>query len=109
MPGDSQIRSRDGAIPLRVCGLNKRYLSRARIWRKGSEISAANDVSFEIQAGKTLGLVGSSGSGKSTVARCVSRLERPDAGEIWLGDTNIAPLRSSSDRELSADFPLTVP
>ena|SRR5579864_168440 len=102
MPGDSQIGSRDGAIPLRVCGLNKRYRSRARIWRKGSEISAANGVSFEIQAGKTLGLVGSSGSGKSTVARCVTRLERPDAGEIWLGDTDIAPLRSRELRPFRA-------
>src|SRR5439155_1487210 len=37
-------------------------------------------------------LVGSSGSGKSMVARCVSRLERPDAGQIWVGDTDISRL-----------------
>jgi peptide/nickel transport system ATP-binding protein len=50
------------------------------------------DVDFEIPLGKTLALVGSSGSGKSTVARCVTRLERPDAGEIWLGDTEMSRL-----------------
>lgn len=54
---------------------------------------ALRDVTFEIASGKTLALVGSSGSGKSTVARCVTRLEKPDAGQIWLGETNISQLR----------------
>src|SRR2546422_8492986 len=39
---------------------------------------------------KTLALVGSSGSGKSTVARCVTRVEKPDAGQIWMGGTDIS-------------------
>ncbi|HVO62602.1 MAG TPA: dipeptide/oligopeptide/nickel ABC transporter ATP-binding protein, partial [Terriglobales bacterium] len=50
---------------------------------------------FDIPRGKTLALIGSSGSGKSTVARCVSRIETPDEGEIWIGDTNIARLPPS--------------
>jgi peptide/nickel transport system ATP-binding protein len=78
---------------LRVCGLYKHYVRRSNIWQKRISIEAARGVDFEIAAGKTLALVGSSGSGKSTVARCVARLERPDAGEIWVGGTDISRLR----------------
>ncbi|HUK46050.1 MAG TPA: ATP-binding cassette domain-containing protein [Terriglobales bacterium] len=86
------------AVALRVCGLSKRYWVRDKgLWRR-SALNAACDVSFDIPAGRTLGLVGSSGSGKSTVARCVTRLERPDAGEIWLGETDIARLKAAEIR-----------
>ena len=80
---------------LRVSGLNKSYRRRGVIWHRSDDvIVAASEVEFEIFAGKTLALVGSSGSGKSTVARCVSRLEKPDAGEIWLEGADIAQLDS---------------
>ena len=78
-------------VLLRVCGLSKRYSVRIGAWRKLSHL-AANDVSFEIATGKTMAIVGRSGSGKSTVARCVARLERPDAGEIWIENRDIASL-----------------
>ncbi|HWZ81371.1 MAG TPA: ATP-binding cassette domain-containing protein [Terriglobales bacterium] len=80
---------------LRVCELSKSYRRRGSPWQRGHVIEAASHVTFEIFAGETLALVGMSGSGKSTVARCVSRLERPDAGEIWLNQTDIAQLESS--------------
>jgi len=87
---------------LRVCGLTKHYLRSSGIARKRVPVAAACGVDFEIPEGKTLALVGSSGSGKSTVARCVTRLERPDAGQIWvsgvdisrLGNRELRPLRS---------------
>ncbi|HKW16315.1 MAG TPA: ATP-binding cassette domain-containing protein [Terriglobales bacterium] len=80
------------SVALGVQGLRKSYFVRTALWRKRSAICAAEDISFELLHGKTLALVGSSGSGKSTVARCVARLEKPDAGEIWIGDANIAGL-----------------
>ncbi len=79
---------------LRVCGLTKHYVRRGGVLRKRIPIDAVSQIDFEIPAGKTLALVGSSGSGKSTVARCVTRLETPDAGQVWLGGTDISRLGS---------------
>ncbi len=75
---------------LRVSGLSKSYRRQGIGWQRSDVIVAASVVEFEIFAGQTLALVGSSGSGKSTVARCVTRLEKPDAGQIWLESTDIA-------------------
>ncbi|WP_395105507.1 ATP-binding cassette domain-containing protein [Actinomadura sp. SCN-SB] len=57
------------------------------------------DVSFSVAPGEVLGLVGESGSGKSTVARCVTRLTRPDSGRITLGDRDVL---AASRRDLRA-------
>src|SRR5947207_2163213 len=82
----------ENSLPfMRVCGLAKRY-QRGGILQKHIAIDAVRSVDFEIPAGKTLALVGSSGSGKSTVARCVTRLESPDAGQIWVNGTDISAL-----------------
>ncbi|MGA8153840.1 MAG: ATP-binding cassette domain-containing protein [Terriglobales bacterium] len=81
------------ALPvLRVSGLCKSYRRKGAGWQRNEVIAAANQVGFEILPGQTLALVGSSGSGKSTVARCVTRIEKPDAGQICLEGTDIAQL-----------------
>src|SRR5467141_317233 len=88
--------STDGAITqslLRVKGLCKRY-ARGGLWRKRMPVAAVRCVDFEIPRGRTLALVGESGSGKSTVARCVTRLERPDSGQVLIQGTDIAQLDS---------------
>src|SRR6267378_7473164 len=84
---------------LRVQGLSKRYLAGGR-WHRRVHMAAAIEIDFEIGKGKTLALVGASGSGKSTVARCVTRLEKPDSGQIWLEGTDIAQLDSRDLRPL---------
>src|SRR6266849_1836180 len=89
---------------LRVCGLTKHYVRRSGIWRKRIPIAAVRGVNFEIPPGKTLALVGSSGSGKSTVARCVTRLERPDAGQIWVGGTDISRLGNRDLRPFRSEI-----
>lgn len=51
--------------------------------------NAVNDVSFKLAAGRTLGLVGASGAGKSSIARAILRLLEPDAGKILFDGNNI--------------------
>jgi peptide/nickel transport system ATP-binding protein len=70
----------------------------SKIYREGGflqprrEVRAVQDVTLELRKGESLGIVGESGSGKSTLARCVARLLRPTAGEIWLSEDEISRL-----------------
>ncbi len=50
---------------------------------------AVDDVSFEVHDGKVLSIIGSSGSGKSTVLRCINHLESPDGGKIFIDDEEV--------------------
>lgn len=91
-------------LVLQVRGLSKSY-RRARFgWHDAAEVVAAKNVSFEIGAGETLALVGRSGSGKSTVARCVTGIERPDAGQIHVDGAEIGRLAAGDLRALHSRF-----
>src|SRR5215217_4275899 len=52
--------------------------------RRTGWVQAVDDVSFHINRGETLGLVGESGCGKSTTGRAILQLYRPTAGEVYL-------------------------
>lgn len=67
-------------------------------------VRAVDDVSFEILRGETLGLVGESGCGKSTVGRCLLRLIEPTAGEIDFDGRNVRTLSRSDLRELRREM-----
>lgn len=71
---------------IEVRGLKKYYTS--GLFRK-SITKAVDGVSFEIGKGETVGLVGESGCGKSTVGRCTVRLIEPTYGKIFFNGTNI--------------------
>jgi D-methionine transport system ATP-binding protein len=61
-------------------------------WGRTGNVVALDNVSLEIGAGAALGVVGPAASGKSTLARCVSLQERPDAGVVRLDGLNTATL-----------------
>src|SRR5580765_4683815 len=92
MPTDASSARKHPDALLRVRALGKQYWARRGTFRRRVPLTAARNVTFEIPGGKTLAIVGSSGSGKSTVARCVARLEKPDSGEIRVESTDIAQL-----------------
>lgn len=65
---------------VRVEGISKRFTT-----SRGKVVGAA-DISFEVPTGSFFTLLGPSGCGKTTTMRCIAGLERPDDGEIWIGD-----------------------
>jgi len=58
-------------------------------------IKAVDDISFEVERGKTFGLVGESGCGKTTVGKTIIRLLNPTSGRIFLENDNLASLKPS--------------
>lgn len=67
-------------------------------------VRAVDDVSFTLESGETLGLVGESGCGKSSLGRTLVRLEKPTAGEIILNGKNILELKGSALRRERKNF-----
>jgi peptide/nickel transport system ATP-binding protein len=79
---------------LRVEAVTKVYKRRGN-----PTLTAVDDVSFSLEPGAAVGLVGASGSGKSTIAKLVTASERPTAGAITFGDVQVDKLRGRALRK----------
>jgi peptide/nickel transport system ATP-binding protein len=92
---------------LRVSGLVKDFpVTGGLLRRRVGAVSAVADVSFELGPGQTLGLVGESGCGKTTVARLLAGLERTDAGSIEFAGADLARLSARQRRRQGAGIQL---
>ena len=89
---------------LRVEGLTKHYgVSKGLLRRPAEPVRAVDGVSFEIGRGETLGLVGESGCGKTTVGRAVLRLVEPTAGRVVFDGVDVTALAPEPLRALRRD------
>lgn len=77
------------SILLEVEHLRTEYTVRRGLFGRPRRVHAVTDVSFQVAAGETVGLVGESGCGKSTIARTLLGLEQPSAGVIHLAGRDV--------------------
>jgi len=89
----------DQSAVLEVCDLKKYFPIRSGLLQRSrGTVFAVDGVSFTIEPGETLGLVGESGCGKSTVGRAVTRLIEPTAGNIRISGKDISTLSKTELR-----------
>ena len=89
-----------GNLAVAARGLTRVYEVRRGVLRKPGRLQAVGGISFAIEAGRTLAVVGESGCGKSTLARVVAMIEPPSAGELLLGGVDAVLATPTERRKL---------
>ena len=80
----AEAMASDSNVLLQVKGLKMHFPIRGGFWgRVSGQVKAVDGIEFFIRRGKTLGLVGESGCGKTTTGRCILRAYDPTAGQIF--------------------------
>ncbi len=105
MAGKENIPAPDGQqnqTILQVRNLKKHFFVTSGIVLQSvvGVIKAVDDVSFFVRKGETLGLVGESGCGKTTIGRCILRLEIPTAGQVFFQGKDLSQLNDSEMRAI---------
>ena len=100
----NHIKTHNAPI-LRVEGLKKYFpIRRGLFQRIAGWVKAVEDVSFQIEKGKTLGLVGESGCGKTTGARLILKLLDADEGRIVFNGQDLVPLSDTEMKPLRQEI-----
>jgi peptide/nickel transport system ATP-binding protein len=108
-PVDGRPEAAGGEVLVRLDDVTKIYARRARarlsaraaadLEAKADSVVAVDHISLELHRGELFGLVGETGSGKSTMGRLIGRLEDPTAGTITLGGDDLAAMRRRSQEK----------
>jgi dipeptide transport system ATP-binding protein len=88
------------SVVVKAESLRQVYRIKRGMFRESAQLQAVGGISFAIEAGKTLAVVGESGCGKSTLARMVALIEKPSAGELTLAGTDAVNAPASEQRRL---------
>ncbi|MFF3636938.1 ABC transporter ATP-binding protein [Streptomyces sp. NPDC002250] len=97
--------SADREVLLRVEGLKKHFpIKKGILQRQVGAVKAVDGIDFEVRKGETLGVVGESGCGKSTMGRVITRLQDPTGGSITFDGRDITKLRTGQMRPLRRDI-----
>ena len=89
---------------LQVTGLKKYFPVRSGLFSRVSAwVKAVDDITLHVNHGETLGLVGESGCGKTTVGRSILRLVEPTAGEIKFEGEDVLGLKSTTIEDSSGE------
>ena len=89
---------------LDVRNLTVHFPVKQGLWRRHEFVRAVDGVSFTLNPGETIGLVGESGCGKTTLGRAVIRLIEPTSGQVLLHDQDITLLKSTALRSCRRKF-----
>ncbi|MEV5663329.1 dipeptide ABC transporter ATP-binding protein [Streptomyces flaveolus] len=92
-------------VLLKVEGLQKHFpIHKGVLRRQAGAVKAVDGIDFEVRKGETLGVVGESGCGKSTMGRVITRLQDPTGGSIHFEGKDITRLNTAGMRPLRRDI-----
>ncbi|MCO7536001.1 MULTISPECIES: peptide ABC transporter ATP-binding protein [Pseudomonas] len=91
------------AVVLSARELTRHYEVSRGLFKGHALVRALNGVSFELEAGKTLAVVGESGCGKSTLARALTLIEEPSSGSLQIAGTEVKGASKSERKQLRRD------
>ena len=83
--------------------LTRHYEISRGLFKPAAQVQALNGVSFELDAGKTLAVVGESGCGKSTLARALTLIEEPSSGSLQIAGQEVTGANKAQRKQLRRD------